>query len=280
MSAQPLPSGIVVTGASSGIGQAIAIRLAESERAASRHSRFLVHYCRNRDGAESTADAIRERGQDAEIIAADLAEPNDVQRLARDGFELLGSVQTWVNNAGLDVLTGTASEWSFDEKLQKLLAVDLQGTIALSRLVGEQLKQQIAIQERSDSVVPSITFIGWDQAPLGMEGDAGMMFGPVKAAVMAFSASLAQTLAPRVRVNTVSPGWTQTAWGETTSVYWDDRAKHQSLMNRWGRPEDIAEAVAYLTAPKNNFVTGQNINVNGGWNRRFDGPPTSRQSDS
>ncbi|MEO9591298.1 SDR family NAD(P)-dependent oxidoreductase [Rhodopirellula bahusiensis] len=275
-----IPSGIVVTGASSGIGRAIAIRLAVAEQAASRRSRILVHYCRNRDGAESTAEAIREQGQDADIIAADLSNADDVTRLANKAFETLGSIRTWVNNAGLDVLTGAASEWSFDEKLQKLLAVDVQGTIALSRLVGNRLKQQTETQASSDPIAPSIVFIGWDQAPHGMEGDAGMMFGPVKAAVMAFSASLAQTLAPHVRVNTVSPGWTQTAWGETTSGYWDDRAKQQSLMNRWGRPEDIAEAVAYLVAPENSFVSGQNININGGWNRRFDAPPTTHQSNS
>jgi 3-oxoacyl-[acyl-carrier protein] reductase len=280
MPAKPIPSGIVVTGASSGIGQAIAIRLAESEHFAGRHSRFLIHYRRNREGAESTATAIREQDQEADIIAADLADSNDVRRLAEEAFELPGGIQTWVNNAGLDVLTGAAAEWSFDKKLQRLLAVDVQGTIKLSRLVGERLKQQVSTQIRNDSIVPSMTFIGWDQAPLGMEGDAGMMFGPVKAAVMAFSASLAQTLAPHARVNTVSPGWTQTAWGQTTSGYWDDRAKHQSLMHRWGRPQDIAEAVAYLAAPENSFVSGQNINVNGGWNRRFEAPPTSDRSDS
>ncbi|WP_037226386.1 SDR family NAD(P)-dependent oxidoreductase, partial [Rhodopirellula baltica] len=128
MSVQPIPSGIVVTGASSGIGQAIAIRLAESERSAGRRSRFLIHYRQNQDGAESTAAAIREQNQDAEIIAADLADSNDVRRLAEDAFELLGDIQTWVNNAGLDVLTGAAADWSFDEKLQRLLAVDVQGT--------------------------------------------------------------------------------------------------------------------------------------------------------
>ncbi|MFG0264890.1 MAG: SDR family NAD(P)-dependent oxidoreductase [Rhodopirellula sp. JB055] len=280
MPANQNSSGIVVTGASSGIGRAIAIRLAQAEQTATRQSRILVHYCRNREGAEATANAIREHGQDADVIAADLANPSDVHRLAKDVFEMVGSVQTWVNNAGLDVLTGEASQWSFDEKLEQLLAVDVRGTIALSRLVGERLRQQSIDPSTKIHAVPSMVFIGWDQAPLGMEGDAGMMFGPVKAAVMAFSASLAQTLAPHVRVNTVSPGWTQTAWGETTSGYWDDRAKHQSLMHRWGKPLDIAEAVAYLVAPENSFVTGQNINVNGGWNRRFEAPPTSDRSDS
>lgn len=97
-----------------------------------------------------------------------------------------------------------------------------------------------------------------------------MMFGPVKAAVMSFANSFAQTLAPHVRVNTVAPGWIQTAWGETTQGYWDERAKAQSLMKRWGRPEDIAEAVAYLASAEASFVTGQTINLNGGFNRCYD----------
>jgi 3-oxoacyl-[acyl-carrier protein] reductase len=114
----------------------------------------------------------------------------------------------------------------------------------------------------------SIVFIGWDQALHGMEGDSGQMFAPVKAGVMAFAASLAQQVAPHVRVNTIAPGWIQTSWGASTSQYWQDRAKQQSLMDRWGTPEDVASAVVYVTNPKNSFLTGQTINVNGGWNRK------------
>lgn len=268
--------GIVVTGASSGIGRAIAIRLAKAEHSAGLRGRFLIHFRNNRAGAESTAESIRELGHHAETVSADLAKPAEVNHLAELAFARLGTIQTWVNNAGVDVLTGDAANWSFEEKLQKLLAVDVQGTIRLSRSVGDRLRQQAQTQHSSQTLPPAMVFIGWDQAPSGMEGDAGLMFGPVKAAVMAFSASLAQTLAPHVRVNTVSPGWIQTAWGETTHGYWDQRATGQSLMNRWGRPEDIAEAVAYLTQPSNSFVTGQNLNVNGGWNRRFDVPTTDQ----
>jgi 3-oxoacyl-[acyl-carrier protein] reductase len=114
----------------------------------------------------------------------------------------------------------------------------------------------------------AVVFIGWDQAPHGMEGDAGQMFAPVKAGVMAFAASLAQHVAPHVRVNTIAPGWIQTAWGASTRGYWQDRAKQQSLMHRWGTPEDVARAVVYVTDPKNSFLNGQTINVNGGWNRK------------
>ncbi|MEM8910548.1 MAG: SDR family oxidoreductase [Planctomycetota bacterium] len=255
--------GIVVTGASSGIGRAIALRLA----ADAMESVVVLHYATNRSGVEQTADQIRAGGNpNVVIIQADLTEPSAVESLAGEAFDVAGDIQTWVNNAGADVLTGVTRGWSFDQKLRHLLNVDLIGTIALSRIVGERLSTQSDLPRR-----PSMVFIGWDQAATnsGMEGDAGMMFGPVKAAVMTFASSLAQSLAPHVRVNTIAPGWIQTAWGEAADGYWDRRAQDQALMGRWGRPEDVAKAAAYLAAPENDFVTGQVINVNGGWNRRY-----------
>mgnify|MGYP001814847674 FL=1 len=106
-----------------------------------------------------------------------------------------------------------------------------------------------------------------------MDGEAGQMFGPVKAAVMSYARSLAQSVAPLIRVNTVAPGWIRTAWGEDVSDYWNERAKAESLMNRWGHPDDVAKAVVYLADPNNTFVTGETINVNGGWDRTLREPP-------
>ena len=260
-------SGIVVTGSSSGIGRAIAIRLAATLHE-SEVTSVVVHYRSNREGAEETARQITATGVTCHCLQADFSDANEIERFADEAFAKLGSIKTWVNNAGLDVLTGEAKDWSFDQKLRALLDVDLCGTIMLSRMVSERLTRQS--QAAADRPKPSMVFVGWDQATYGMEGDAGMMFGPVKAAVMAFANSLAQTIAPHVRVNTVAPGWIQTAWGETTQGYWDQRAKSQALMNRWGRPEDIAEAVAYLASPEASFVSGQTINLNGGFNRRYD----------
>jgi 3-oxoacyl-[acyl-carrier protein] reductase len=262
---------IVVTGASSGIGRAIAIRLAKDavKRSASSQTtpaQMLVHYRGNQAGAAETAEEVKRLGVGCEIMAADLSQTVAAERFAKQAIDQFGSIQTWVNNAGADVLTGEAASWSFDRKLRLLLDVDLCSTIAMSRIIGPALADRASAEHPT----PSLIFIGWDQAPLGMEGDAGMMFGPVKAAVMAFANSLAQTLAPRVRVNTVAPGWIQTAWGATTSGYWQDRAISQSLMNRWGRPEDVASAVSYLVSDDADFVTGQTININGGWNRHFE----------
>ncbi|TWU55806.1 SDR family NAD(P)-dependent oxidoreductase [Rubripirellula reticaptiva] len=254
----------VVTGASSGIGRAIAIGLAHAGV-----SRIAVHYRKNLLGAQQTAFAIEETGATAVAIPADLADPEHGRRLIDRAFDELGPIQTWVNNAGADVLTGDAGAWNFERKLKHLMDVDVIGTIGLSRQVAERLAAQNSLSQDSSSP-PSMVFLGWDQSSAGMEGDAGQMFGPVKAAVTAFAKSLAQSMAPKVRINTVAPGWIQTSWGEKTSEYWDSRAKDQSLMGRWGSPDDIAKAVCYLADPANSFLTGQTLEVNGGWSRRYD----------
>ena len=246
----------VVTGASSGIGRSVALALARAGA-----EKILIHYNANADGAAETSAMVEDIGCTAVIFSADLSNKDQVDELTERTFERLGIVHTWVNVAGADVLTGVARDMSFEEKLSLLLQVDVLGTIRLSRTVAERM----AKQPTSDP--SSMTFISWDQAVRGMEGDAGQMFGPVKAAINAFANSLAQTVAPRVRVNTIAPGWIQTKWGESTSEYWDARAKTQSLMHRWGTPEDIARAVVFAADPANTFLTGQTIDINGGWSR-------------
>lgn len=81
---------------------------------------------------------------------------------------------------------------------------------------------------------------------------------------MAFTRSLARSLAPAVRVNCVAPGWIRTAWGAQASDYWQQRATRESLLERWGEPADVAHAVRYLASPAASFVTGHILPVNGG----------------
>lgn len=250
----------VVTGSSSGIGRRIATELA---RRASGDSRIVIHCRGNLEGAEETAFDLRELGVATEVVAADLTKESAIARLVDRAWDFLEVPNVWVNNAGADVLTGDAVEESFSRKLRRLLEVDVVGTIELSRRVVNRL------MEAELSPPPSLTFIGWDQAPHGMDGDAGQMFGPVKAAVMAYANSLAQEVAPHIRVNTVAPGWIRTAWGESTNDYWDRRAKDEALMGRWGTPEDVAAAVCFVADRQNTFCTGQTITVNGGWSRKY-----------
>ncbi|MCA9136569.1 MAG: SDR family oxidoreductase [Planctomycetales bacterium] len=267
-----IPIRAVITGSSSGIGREIAIQLAQ-QSSGDDQSHLVIHYRRNRSGAEQTARLVQAIGCRVDVVQADLCDPDQRSRLVDFAWDFLGVPTTWVNNAGADVLTGDARKLSFTEKLDRLIATDVLATIDLSRQVIERMMDGIgpdashANDSQPNLFPPSMTFIGWDQAPFGMEGDAGQMFGPVKAAVMAFANSLAQEVAPAIRVNTVAPGWIKTAWGESTDSYWDNRAKAESLMDRWGSPADVARAVCFVADPANTFCSGQTIHVNGGWNR-------------
>jgi NAD(P)-dependent dehydrogenase (short-subunit alcohol dehydrogenase family) len=239
----------VVTGSSSGIGRAIALELAAAGAAC------LVHGRRNREGAEAVAAEIRGLDRQAEVLLADLSQVDQQDLLAERAWNWRGHVDIWINNAGADTLTGEAAAWSFDRKLEELWRVDVTATIRLSRSIGAKMKQRGG---------GTIVNIGWDQAEQGMDGASGEMFAAVKGSVMAFSRSLARSLAPEVRVNCLAPGWIKTKWGAQASDYWQQRATGECLLNRWGTPEDVARVARFLASPPAGFITGQIIAVNGG----------------
>jgi len=264
----------VVTGASGGIGRQMAIALASAGA-----DRLVIHYASNRSAAEETARLVASVGGRPSLVQADCGRPSDCRRLVDEAFAAVGIADVWIHAAGVDVLTGTAAGWDFERKLRRLIDVDLIGSMNVGRAYAERMRAIAADQaaERAsrsldEPVRPpaSLVLIGWDQATEGMEGDAGQMFGPVKAAVEAFAKSLAQEHAPAVRVNTIAPGWIRTAWGDSVQGYWDRRARGQALMRRWGNADDVAAAAVFLASPASGFITGQTIAVNGGFSRRFE----------
>lgn len=254
----------VVTGASGGIGRQIAVTLAASGMAS-----LVVHHASNRAAAERTLAAVQATGCRAISVQADCGSADECLRLVDEACAAVGTPDIWVHAAGADVLTGAVAGFGFEDKLRRLIDVDLLGSITVSRAIVSRWAEVGGCKSRP---VPSLILIGWDQAKHGMEGDAGQMFGPVKAGVEAFAKSLAQSVAPRIRVNTVSPGWIRTAWGESTSEYWNRRAENQALMARWGTPDDVAAAVLFLASPASEFITGQTIEINGGFSRRWQPP--------
>lgn len=237
----------VVTGSSSGIGQAIAIEFA------ARGASLLLHGRSNLAGIEQTVKAIQllEPKSDApqykwqgtqeqpRVIMADIQCPHAAYSLVQSAFAWKGYVNVWVHAAGADVLTGESRGWSFERKLRELWATDVQSTLMLSRLVARYMLHQNLPQR----ILPSMVHLGWDQADEGMEGDSGQYFCAVKSAVSAFSKSLAKSYAPRIRVNCILPGWIKTDWGASTSVEWSERACRESLLDRWGTPEDRKSVV-------------------------------------
>lgn len=240
----------VVTGSTSGIGRAIALALA-------REGCDVLVQGRNAETAAAVAAEIASLGRRAPIVLADLAEPAEIEHLVDDAWVALGGhVNLWVNNAGADVLTGGALHLPFDQRLQRLLDVDLRGALLCSHLAGQRMLAQGGGQ---------IINVGWDQALTGGVGtESGQIFAAAKAGVTGFSKALARGLAPSVRVNVIAPGWIETAWGETVNRELYERLRRQTPLQRWGTPDDVAAAVLYLASPAANFLTGQVLMVNGG----------------
>jgi 2-amino-4-hydroxy-6-hydroxymethyldihydropteridine diphosphokinase len=240
----------LVTGSSSGIGRAIALELAAGG------ADVLVHG-RSRHNAEATAAEVASAGVRSQVLLADLRDADACRGLVESAWRIWDGVDVWVNNAGVDTLTGEARHWPFERKLAELLAIDVTATMLLGRAAGERMKAAGA----SGGVIVNM---GWDQAETGMEGDSGQLFAAVKAAVMAFSKSLALSLAPSVRVNCLAPGWIRTAWGEKAPPAWQQRVLRETPLGRWGTPQDVAATVRWLVSPAAQFITGQVIRINGG----------------
>jgi len=239
----------VVTGSSSGIGRAIAVELARGG------AHVLVHARASRAGAEETARAVLDFSGQCAVVFADLSTSRGCRRLIECAWRWLGGIDIWVNNAGADILTKGRWKLDFEEKLARLLDVDVRATVRLSRAVGERMRAQ---------GLGVILNMGWDGAQSGMAGESGELFATAKAAIMGFTRSLALSLAPEVRVNCLAPGWIRTRWAETASRKWQVRVKRETPLRRWGTPEDVAKVARFLASPAAEYITGQVIGVNGG----------------
>ncbi len=240
----------VVTGASSGIGRAIALACA-AEGAS-----VVVNYCRSADRAQSVVDSISDAGGQARAIGADMSNTDDIDRLITESEQAFGPVDVWINNAGADILTGAGAHLDRREKLQCLIDVDLKGTIHACWAIAPQM------QARGGGVIINMS---WDLATHGFEGENPQIFAATKAGIIGFSRSLALSYAPEVRVNVLAPGWIKTAFAEEDmqNEYYQARLAEIPLA-RFGTPEDVANVAIYLAGDSGNYITGEVVNINGG----------------
>jgi 3-oxoacyl-[acyl-carrier protein] reductase len=240
----------VITGASSGIGHGIA------EMFASEGAQVIINYNKTETSARQLVTEIVENGGVASAIQADISDPAGIEFLLKESRAVLGDIDIWVNNAGADILTGSYAEADDQEKLQRLIAVDLLGTMNCCWSVLPLM------QSRGSG---NIINMSWDMSIHGFSGRNPQMFAAVKAGVLGFSKSLAKTCAPEVRVNVLAPGWIQTAFAEEgmTDEYQQERIK-EIPMQRFGLANDVASAAVYLASDEAAYLTGQVININGG----------------
>ena len=241
---------VLVTGASSGIGRAIAVRAAQAG------ADVGLTYRANENAAREVEREILRLGRRAAVRQVDVADPQSVRALGPAMRDTLGRLDAWVNNAGADILTGSGASLSDVEKLDLLLAVDLRGTIIASWYAVELLRSQ----EEGGVIIN----MSWDHVVTGMPGLNPQLYAAVKGGVQAFSKSLARSVAPRVRVNVLAPGWIETAFGVGLDEGVRRRVAESMPLKRWGTPDDVAGAAVFLASPEAAFLTGQTIMVGGG----------------
>ncbi len=242
--------GVLVTGASSGIGRAIAIACARAG------ADVALTYRTNEKGVQHAAGEIRALGRRAAILQLDLADVQSVGALGPAARDALGRLDVWVNNAGADILTGSGASLPTIEKLDLLLTVDLRGTM----LASWQAADLLGAQEQGGVIIN----MSWDHVLAGMAGANPQLYAAVKGGVLAFSKSLARTVAPRVRVNVIAPGWIETSFATGANERLRRQVAESTPLKRWGVPEDVAGAAVFLASPAASFITGQTILVGGG----------------
>lgn len=235
----------IVTGASGGIGAAVAERLAKDGFT------VVINYAGNAASAEALAEQIQGQGGQAIVAQADVSDPAAVRRMFDSAEAAFGGVDVLVNNAGVMTLAPIAD--SDDALFDRQIAVNLRGSFNTLREAAGRLRDGGRIINFSSSVV------GLLQPGYGV-------YAATKAAVEAMTSILAKELRGRdITVNAVAPGPTATKLlldGRPQELI--GRLAKMAPLERLGQPSDIAAAVAFLAGPDGGWINGQTLRANGG----------------
>ncbi len=238
----------VVTGASKGIGAAVAEHLAAAGAA------VVVNYASSKTGAEAVVNRIRQAGGKAVAVQADVSKPEDVRRLFAETKKAFGKLDILVNNAGV-----------YEFALLEAISVEHFHKHFDLNVLGLLLATQEAVKQFGPAG-GSIVNISSVAAALTPPNTS--VYSASKAAVNAITRSLAAELGPRkIRVNAVAPGVIETEGLHASGIAGSDfqkGAETQAPLGRIGRPDDVAPAVVFLASPESAFTTGETLYISGG----------------
>jgi 3-oxoacyl-[acyl-carrier protein] reductase len=245
---------VVVTGASTGLGRAIALEVASRGAEA-----VLINYSKSLDEAEVTARLVKAEGAEAILVQGDVANDADCRRIA-DAVRPFGRIDALFNNAGTTVF---AAHGDLDavsgEDFARIYAVNVIGAYQMTRAARELLEAA----PQPGAVVNTASIAGV------MGQGSSVPYAASKGALITMTLSLARALAPRIRVNAICPGFIDTPWFEKNLG--EERANRIREGSRVGtplqvasRPEDTAEAAVFLASPASRHVTGETLMVDAG----------------
>ena len=233
----------IVTGASDGIGRAIAERLAQDGAA------VVVNYGKSADKAKQVVTGIEAKVGKALAVQADMSKVGDVGRLIKDTVKTFGRLDILVNNAGMFMFKHLAD--TTEEEFDRMFALNTKGPY-------------FALQEAAKVIKEGgrIVNISTDGTHIGFAGATAYLGS--KGALEQFTKGLAHELAPKgITVNTVSPGYTITAMLPPDPAF-RQIGEQASPLKRLGTPKDIADVVAFVVSEEARWLTGQNIHAGGG----------------
>ena len=235
----------IITGASRGIGRAIALLMAE------RGARVVVNYFEEEGKAKIVVNEIMRKGGDAIMAQGDVSNRADCEQLVEKTLACFGRIDVLVNNAGIhrESPIDTVDEQAWEQ----IMGTNVKGMYMLSVVAGKQMKKQ------GRGVI-----VNFGSVAAVFPRDVNTAYAASKGAVWSLTRALALSLAPEVRVNAVAPGIIETDMSPLRDSIKREKVSQSNLRRRIGQPEDIARIVAFLASDEADWITGQTVVADGG----------------
>jgi NAD(P)-dependent dehydrogenase (short-subunit alcohol dehydrogenase family) len=236
---------VLITGSSSGIGQATAIRFAEEG------AKVVINYHVNKSGGEETLAKVKELSPESILIQADVSKEEDVERLFQEVLNKFGTVDILINNAAIGTDKKPYLEASYED-MKEMIDADITSVLMCAQRAIKLMEKQ-----GHGKILNTSSIRGWEY------GGRAPVYAASKAAVNSITRTLAKQVDPAIQVNAVAPGFVKTRSYDAMSEEQVQGFLDQTYLKRWVTVDEIADAFLFLS--KNDAMTGQVIYVDGGF---------------